>query len=162
MLSTTNNNINRKWGDAMLYVAYGSNLNLEQMKWRCPDSKVVGTGIIRDWRLVFNTHADIIPSKGSYVPVVVWDVPKADWYYLDIYEGYPKYYIKRKVTVEIGAEKKKCVVYVMADDMKGFAPPFMSYWDTIMEGYHDNDIKETSILYSALAEAWEKYEEEVK
>lgn len=25
-----------------LYLAYGSNLNLEQMRYRCPDAKVVG------------------------------------------------------------------------------------------------------------------------
>ena len=25
-----------------LYIAYGSNINLEQMKYRCPHSKVVG------------------------------------------------------------------------------------------------------------------------
>jgi hypothetical protein len=28
-----------------LYIAYGSNINLEQMAHRCPSSKVVGTAI---------------------------------------------------------------------------------------------------------------------
>ena len=78
----------------------GSNLNIEQMDWRCPESKVVGNGIIKDMRLVFNTHADIIPSIGSYVPVAVWDVPEEDWEWLDTYEGYPKYYVKENVEME--------------------------------------------------------------
>ena len=147
----------------LLYAAYGSNLNIEQMDWRCPESKVVGNGIIKDMRLVFNTHADIIPSIGSYVPVAVWDVPEDDWEWLDTYEGYPKYYVKENVDVYMNDDKKvNCIVYVMASDMKGFAPPFKDYWDIIVEGYSDNGIKETGVLYSALSEAWEKYKEGIE
>lgn len=144
----------------MFYVAYGSNLNVEQMEWRCPNSKIVGNGTIKDWRLVFNTHADIIPSKGSVVPVVVWDVPQKDLAYLDIYEGYPKYYVRKNVLVNMeDGDDIECIVYVMAEDKKGFCPPFEDYWYTIVDGYEDNNINDYSALYSALAEAWEKYED---
>ena len=34
-----------------LYIAYGSNINLEQMAYRCPHSKVVGTSEIKDYEL---------------------------------------------------------------------------------------------------------------
>ena len=34
-----------------LYIAYGSNINLEQMAYRCPHSKVVGTAEIKDYEL---------------------------------------------------------------------------------------------------------------
>ena len=30
------------------YIAYGSNLNVEQMRYRCPDAKIVGTSVIPD------------------------------------------------------------------------------------------------------------------
>lgn len=147
-----------KEGDRMLYVAYGSNMNLEQMDWRCPNSELIGTGIIKDYRLVFNTHADIIPTQGAYVPVVVWDVPAQDWEYLDVYEGYPKYYVKENVTVNMDdGNVEECVVYVMSDENKGFEPPFDDYWDTIIDGYEDNGITDTSALYSALSESWEMY-----
>ena len=33
-----------------LYIAYGSNINLEQMAFRCPNSKVVGTSEIKDFK----------------------------------------------------------------------------------------------------------------
>lgn len=33
------------------YIAYGSNLNLEQMARRCPTAKVIGAGEIRDHEL---------------------------------------------------------------------------------------------------------------
>ena len=36
-----------------LYIAYGSNINLEQMKYRCPHSKVVGISEIKDYELEF-------------------------------------------------------------------------------------------------------------
>ncbi len=36
-----------------LYVAYGSNLNLEQMAIRCPTAKVEGAIMLRNWRLAF-------------------------------------------------------------------------------------------------------------
>ena len=35
------------------YIAYGSNLNRAQMALRCPDAKVVGTGEIKDYELLF-------------------------------------------------------------------------------------------------------------
>lgn len=34
-----------------LYIAYGSNINLEQMAFRCPHSRVVGTSEIKDFEL---------------------------------------------------------------------------------------------------------------
>lgn len=34
-----------------LYIAYGSNLNLEQMRRRCPTAELVGKTVLRGWRL---------------------------------------------------------------------------------------------------------------
>ena len=39
-----------------LYIAYGSNINLQQMAYRCPHSRVAGTSEIKDFealRLLF-------------------------------------------------------------------------------------------------------------
>ncbi len=38
------------------YLAYGSNLNVQQMKYRCPDAKTVGTAWI---------HGNQLMLKGS-------------------------------------------------------------------------------------------------
>ena len=85
----------------MLYVAYGSNMNLEQMEFRCPHSKLIGVGELKGWRLIFNIHADIIRTNNDddIIPIVLWDIDKRDWRMLDIYEGYPNYYIKKKVNI---------------------------------------------------------------
>ena len=39
-----------------LYIAYGSNLNLEQMANRCPTAKVVGTSEIKDHNVWIETE----------------------------------------------------------------------------------------------------------
>lgn len=136
----------------MYYVAYGSNMNLKQMQRRCPKSRVVCNGVLIGWKLVFNIHADIIytGNKEDKVPVVLWDISENDWKSLDIYEGFPKYYIKKnvKVTIENGYIID-AVVYVMADNRKGIALPFRNYFETILTGYKENGIN-TDTLYAAL------------
>lgn len=134
----------------MYYVAYGSNMNLEQMEYRCPHSKIIGTGILNNWKLVFNYHLDIVKSQGDYVPVVIWDIDKKDWPYLDAYEGYPKYYIRKRVNVITDdGETIKAIVYVMTDERKGICPPYENYFDVCLQGYRDNGIN-TLPLYQAL------------
>ena len=66
-----------------LYVAYGSNLNTYQMKFRCPTARLVGTGIIKDHELQFKGRKDsafatIAPSEGGTVPVAVWELQPRD------------------------------------------------------------------------------------
>ena len=136
----------------MLYCAYGSNMNLEQMAYRCPNSKVVCNGRLKGWKLVFNYHADVIRTnnENDFVPVVVWNVAEDDWVRLDMYEGYPSYYIKEIVNVILDNGKvEKAVVYVMADNRKGICPPTQTYFDGICEGYIENGI-DVKYLYEAL------------
>lgn len=139
----------------MLYVAYGSNMNLEQMTFRCPNSKVVCNGKLKGWKLVFNFHADVIKgNKKDEVPVVVWDIANEDWGRLDMYEGYPSYYIKETVNVILdNGETKEAVVYVMANNRKGICPPSKSYFNCIVKGYIDNRI-DVEYLYKSLEHSY--------
>ena len=43
-----------------LYIAYGSNINLEQMAHRCPNSKVVSTEMMQGYELEFRGVATIV------------------------------------------------------------------------------------------------------
>lgn len=77
-----------------LYVAYGSNLNIRQMKYRCPTAKLYGTGVIDNYELQFKgqphgAFATIAPKDGSSVPIAVWEIQARDEMSLDRYEGYP-------------------------------------------------------------------------
>ena len=71
-----------------LYIAYGSNINLEQMAFRCPHSKVIGTSEIKDYELEFRGVATIVPKKGATVPVLIWEHDERDLPVLNKYEGY--------------------------------------------------------------------------
>lgn len=136
----------------MLYVAYGSNMNLEQMAYRCPNSKIVGNGELRGWNLVFNIHADIIKTENenNIVPVVVWNIAEKDWRMLDMYEGYPSYYVKETVNVILdGGKEEEAIVYVMAKNRKGICPPESSYFNGIVKGCVENGIN-TDYLFDAL------------
>lgn len=78
----------------LLYIAYGSNLEREQMKQRCPTARVLGASVLRGWRLVFygcddeGYHATIEPGFRSMpvVPVVIWGIQPSDKEALDAYE----------------------------------------------------------------------------
>lgn len=137
----------------MLYISYGSNMNIEQMKHRCPHTKVVGNGKLHGWKLVFNYHADIIHTgnEEDFVPVVVWNLTnKIDKENLDRYEGYPLYYKRTTipVTMDCSGEVKKAMVYVMTDKRKGVYPPDIYYFNVIEDGYRANGIDMTP-LYDA-------------
>lgn len=59
------------------YLAYGSNLNLEQMRRRCPTAVKVGTAFIENYRLMFKgsgsgNYLTIEKENGHYVPVGVF------------------------------------------------------------------------------------------
>lgn len=134
-----------------LYVAYGSNLNLEQMAHRCPSAKVYGKGYIEDYKLVFNGVASIEKSKGDRVPVGVWVIDPMCERALDIYEGYPRLYRKEKLNVTMHDGKLVTgMVYVMNYGSR--ACPSSHYYNVIKQGYEDVGLDKT-YLYDAVNEA---------
>lgn len=122
------------------YLAYGSNMAIDQMQARCPDAVPVGTAILRGWRLIFRTHATIEREPGSEVPVVVWAISPHDERNLDRYEGFPNYYHKKTLPVNVKffehgkRENVDAMVYIM-NDGRPAEMPNISYYDVIKEGY---------------------------
>lgn len=56
---------------------------------------------------------------------------------LDVYEGYPHYYFKKDIMVDINGRKKKAMVYIM-DKRQLPGRPSLHYIETIRQGYIDN------------------------
>ena len=82
------------------YFAYGSNLNFEQMAYRCPEATVVGTAKLDGYELAFRRgYLTILPKEGASVEGLIWSVTDHDESQLDCYEGYPTFYDKETVTV---------------------------------------------------------------
>lgn len=124
-----------------LYIAYGSNLDTNQMAFRCPTAKPIAKSWLHDHRLVFQgslygAHANVIPEKGQEVPVAIWEIGPRDEANLDRYEGVAGgYYTKEYLTVEVNGEMKEALVYIMAPHPFGI--PTDGYLNTIARGYKD-------------------------
>lgn len=139
-----------------LYVAYGSNLNIRQMKHRCPTAKLYGTGEIKNYELQFkgqsnSAFATIAPKEGASVPVAVWEIQPRDEKSLDRYEGYPSHYFKQNVSVQLDGEEVNAMVYIMNLKMK-FGLPTPYYYQTVYEGYNNCGLN-TDVLDSAVKES---------
>ena len=117
------------------YIAYGSNLNIEQMAERCPTARVVGTTVLDDYQLVFQRVATIVPRPGAKVPVAIWEIDEECEEALDIYEGYPHLYRKENKEVVFNVKKIIAIVYIMNHGF--FAYPPSRYLNIIRTGYLD-------------------------
>lgn len=119
------------------YIAYGSNLNKEQMRYRCPTAKVVGNGYVEDYELTFRLYATIEKAEGKKVPVTVWKIDEACEESLDRYEGYPKLYRKEMVSVKVSGKSYDAMVYIMNEYARPYHIPHESYYKVVLQGYVD-------------------------
>ena len=144
------------------YVAYGSNLNVAQMRFRCPDAKIIGTGFLKDYRLLFRgsktgSYLTIEPKVGSKVPIVVWSVSDNDEMSLDRYEGFPTFYYKKEISVVIEdikshiSKKVNSFVYIMHED-RPLGVPTARYLNTCVNGYRAFGFNE-EFLYKAIKDS---------
>ena len=122
------------------YIAYGSNLSVEQMANRCPDAKVVGTATLHGWQLLFKGCATIEPNPDRDIPVLIWEISGRDEQRLDRYEGFPSFYYKKDLEVEVqpmggGAPMTMtAMVYIMDEKhICGMPSPF--YYKVLKDGY---------------------------
>ena len=136
----------------LLYVAYGSNINLPQMSFRCPHSKVVGTAMVKGWELEFRGVATIVPKADSEVPVLLWELDPRDIPALNRYEGFPHLYRQQEIEVETPDGEAKGMVYLM--NRGQISPPSQGYLQTIWDGYKANGM-DTSYLVEAAARAYD-------
>ena len=129
------------------YLAYGSNLNIAQMQFRCPDAKVVGTAVIPDYELLFKgsltgAYLTIEPRQGAQVQVGVGEVSAADELKLDRYEGFPSFYYKKEMRIPVvdirtgKTRQRDAFVYIMHEDRR-LGVPTSFYMRTCLEGYRD-------------------------
>ena len=127
------------------YIAYGSNLNIPQMRMRCPGARIIGTSVIEDYQLLFKgsktgSYLTIEPMEGAEVPVVIWEVTETDEKALDRYEGYPNFYYKKEMTMDIKGirtgkvRRRDAFVYIMHEERE-LGIPSWYYVNTCLDGY---------------------------
>ena len=123
-----------------LYIAYGSNLNLEQMGRRCPTAKAVGTALLRGYRLRFRGSsfcavATVEKANRYKVPVLVWKLQPEDEHALDRYEGWPHLYRKEMLRITVNGQRVSAMIYIMNEPGNPYGIPSSHYLNTILEGY---------------------------
>lgn len=126
-----------------IYAAYGSNMNLQQMKRRCPTARVIGTGFVKDYELLFrgmngSAVATIEPKAGCMVPIVLMNIKSYDEKKLNIYEGFPNLYRKETIKVAYNGEEVGAMIYLI--NYGKIASPSTYYYEVIEQGYIDNGI----------------------
>ena len=141
------------------YIAYGSNLNIPQMRRRCSEAKIVGTGEIKNYELLFKgsktgSYLTIEPKAGATVPVAIWKVTDGDETNLDLYEGYPRFYYKKEMRIRCkylrsGLTKTiNAFVYIMHEERQ-LGIPTPSYVRTCIKGYREFNFDE-EYIYEAI------------
>ena len=137
------------------YLAYGSNLHLQQMAARCPDAKAIVPIHLPNFRLVFRSVADIEQHKGSVVHGAVYEISEADERALDRYEGYPTMYRKEFISATLRGEAITIMYYTMNNDR--ISPPPSGYYDTIDTGFENWKLDKKHLL-AALKHSHEKFD----
>jgi len=139
-----------------LYFAYGSNINLDQMAFRCPEATALMPVVLSGYELTFRGGgvATVIPKKDSEVLGLMWSLTPECERSLDRYEGYPNYYHKTDVAVTDPETGKiyYVMMYEMDEKYKEPCIPSASYYGGIMEGYKQNNM-DTRPLRQALKKA---------
>ena len=128
-----------------LYGAYGSNLNLKQMKKRCPYSKPFHMYKLKKWRLVFKGVADIEKYEDGYTLLGIYRITKKCEKALDSYEDFPILYKKVFLNVIIASTLHKIMIYKMASRFK-YSPPTEEYYSVIKEGYEDWNFNNDNLI----------------
>ncbi|MBP5275158.1 MAG: gamma-glutamylcyclotransferase [Abditibacteriota bacterium] len=131
----------------MLYAAYGSNLNEEQMRKRCPDAVYIGKAYVKDYTLVFRksktgSYLSIDKSEGGEAPAVVFWISEEDKKTLDKKEGagleecYKRLWIPPDIITKSGktSREENVLTYALPED-RPEGMPEDEYVSRVKTGY---------------------------
>lgn len=126
------------------YFAYGSNLNIGQMKHRCPSARFFSRASLKGYRLDFPRRSErwnggvagIIRDPSNTVQGVVYEISKQDLSRLDEYEGTSVgRYRRQQLLVELEHGGTFQVWTYLANSQTGWPfPPSTDYLQTMLTG----------------------------
>ena len=122
----------------ILYLAYGSNCNFERMSERCTGAKMIKNVKVAGYRLAFRRgYATLIEDTSAETTFAVWELTPAHFINLDRYEGYPYFYDKKNIPIEISpGETVDALAYVVQERfLNNYNLPSAGYISTCRTGY---------------------------
>jgi len=148
----------------MLYFAYGSNMNPDQMRSRAPGHRVVGLAALKEHRLAFPVYSNewgggvssIQLHHGETVWGVLYEVSEEEIKTLDRFEGYRgpanqhNVYDREHVTVELvrpddGSFPRRVRADLYVARPSNPSPPSRRYLDTLIAGSRHHRLPEEYI-----------------
>lgn len=136
-------------GRRRLYFAYGSNMDPQQFRRRCPGSDFVGTGVLRgyEWYITDRGVASIRPSPDGQVHGVLARLTQSDETNLDHLEGVKLDLYRREfLTVEVGnGGRVDVLVYVSNDE--AFGSPRPDYLERVVAGAQHHGLPDAAIAH---------------
>lgn len=120
----------------VLYFAYGSNLDIKQMLYRCPNAKFKSTYKLKGYKLVFSRHASIEYTgiARDFVQGVIYELDSKDEKALDIREGVSTgVYTKEYISYDSKNPHREFLTYIKTDTK--VINPDKEYLDKIKSGY---------------------------
>lgn len=135
----------------MLYFAYGSNMDWNQMRERCTSSQFVGVALLKDHQLAFTRYsdsrkcgvADAVHEEGTEVWGIVYKILDTEIAMLDKCEGFQpgreqhkNAYVREERHVwRDGDREEPLLVHVyFANQQKDPPPPNAAYKKLIVDG----------------------------
>ena len=121
------------------YFAYGTNLNKKKFFKKFKKAKILKKYYLRNFQIVFRTKykvPDLKINTKSKVPGLIYKINKDIEKKLDVYEDYPKLYIKRYFK-----HNKKKIMYYSMKKKTSEKNPSGYYYKVMKEGYFQNNFK---------------------
>ena len=121
------------------YFAYGTNLKKKIFLKKFKSAKLVKKYTLDNYKVVFRTKyiiPDLQKRKNSSVRGLIYQIDKNIEKKLDIYEDYPKLYIKRYFKYR----KKKIMFYYMKKKTLPLRPRGY-YFKIMLDGYRQNNFR---------------------
>ena len=115
---------------------------------RCPDAVVVGLASLPGHGFLINSHgvATVVPSDGTAVHGVLWEISKPDEARLDHYEGVASGFY-RKTNMRVQQESGKvtaALIYLAIDEQPGTPRPV--YLERVVAAAHQHRILPSYVL----------------
>lgn len=131
----------------MYYFAYGSNMNLEQMKQRCPDARFLKRSYLKGYKFVYDGHsltrngavANVVKFNKGVVWGALFEADNICIENLDRYEGYPTNYQKKSIEVKDDQDNKyQALIYLRKPQSEG--TPSDEYRKIVLKGASDCEL----------------------
>lgn len=142
-----------------LYFSYGFNMNLTEMRKKCPKAKVVGVGCVAGYRLAFFEHSvvwdsameTIFPDPAAETWGVLYELNQSEWEELDCFEdvrmdGTGAYFHYPVEVIDAGRQPKAANVYLKARWGTGGLPS-AEYMNVVIAGAREQGLPEDYIQH---------------